>query len=143
MTDKELKRLNRKDLLQIMIMQQKKVDSLNAELKEAKEELERRRILSENAGSIAEASLRLNQVFENAQKAADMYLENISLMNEGVKQDCLKQCLNTRSKCRELLQSTRERILNIILESQEELDPKYVISTEFEQLMLEIEKFEL
>lgn len=143
MTDKELKRLNRKDLLQIMIMQQKKVDSLNAELKEAKEELERRRILSENAGSIAEASLRLNQVFENAQKAADVYLENISLMNEEVKQDCLKQCLNTRSKCRELLQSTRERILNIILESQEELDPNNVISTEFEQLMLEIEKFEL
>lgn len=143
MTDKELKRLNRKDLLQIMIMQQKKVDSLNAELKEAKEELERRRLLSENAGSIAEASLRLNQVFENAQKAADVYLENISLMNEGVKQDCLKQCLNTRSRCRELLQSTRERILNIILESQEKLDPKYVISTEFEQLMLEIEKFEL
>ena len=41
-----------------------------------------RRIELEKAGSIAEASLRLNGVFEAAQKAADQYLENLRQLSE-------------------------------------------------------------
>jgi hypothetical protein len=43
----------------------------------AEEQLASRRIEVENAGSIAEASLRLNGVFQAAQEAADQYLENV------------------------------------------------------------------
>ena len=38
--------------------------------------------MEQEAGSIAEASLKLNKVFEAAQQAADQYLENIRIRSE-------------------------------------------------------------
>ena len=49
------------------------------ELAEAKEQLENRRIQIENSGSIAEAALKLNGIFEAAQAAANQYLENLGV----------------------------------------------------------------
>lgn len=109
MTDKELHRLSRRDILQLMLAQGKETEELRqvkAELEQQLEELTQnyerlkkrldykdeqihqlqdtlqkertnRRIELEEAGSIAEASLRLNGMFETAQKAADQYLYNI------------------------------------------------------------------
>ena len=57
--------------------QSKEVERLQQELAEARQQLEERRIMTEEAGSIAEAALRINRVFEAAQAAADQYLENI------------------------------------------------------------------
>ncbi len=89
MTDKELKKLKRAELLEMLLEQTKKVESLQAELELKNKELENRRIMIEKAGSIAEASLRLNEVFEAAQKAADQYLENVMQISGGLenKQD--------------------------------------------------------
>ena len=77
MTDSELKNLSRKELLEIMIEQAEEIERLQAELKETKEKLQERELKISNAGSIAEASLALNKVFEAAQAAADQYLENL------------------------------------------------------------------
>ncbi len=81
MTDKELKKLSRYELLEMLLEQSKEVQRLKEELKKANALLEERQILIHNAGSIAEASLKLNGVFEAAQKAADQYLENIKQIN--------------------------------------------------------------
>ena len=77
MTEKELLRLKRSELLEIMLAQSKEIDSLREQLAETKARLEDRRIKEKEAGSIAEASLKLTQVFEEAQKAADLYVENV------------------------------------------------------------------
>ena len=77
MTEKELMKLKRSELLEIMLAQSKEIDSLREQLAEANARLEDRNIAIEESGSIAEASLRLTKVFEEAQKAADLYLENI------------------------------------------------------------------
>ena len=60
-----------------MLAQSKEIDSLRAQLAEAKAKLEDRRIRIQESGSIAEASLKLTQIFEEAQKAADLYVENV------------------------------------------------------------------
>ena len=57
--------------------QSKEVQRLQQELEETKQKLEDRRLMEQEAGSIAEAALRINKVFEAAQQAADQYLENI------------------------------------------------------------------
>jgi transposase-like protein len=57
-------------------------DSLRQELEEAKQKLEDRVILTEKAGSIAEAALQLNKVFETAQMAADQYLMNVKRLSD-------------------------------------------------------------
>lgn len=77
MTDKELRKLRRDDLLQILISQQRQIDDMNAQLAEMKAALEDRRIKVEESGSLAEAALRLNQVFEAAQAAADQYRQQM------------------------------------------------------------------
>lgn len=80
MTEKELRRLNRSDLLEILIEQGKKIELLERRLAKANKELENRRIVISNAGSIAEAALQLNGVFQAAEAAAKQYLESIESM---------------------------------------------------------------
>lgn len=72
-----IKKMSRKDLLEILIIERKKIDELESELRHVKEQLSTKEIMIKNAGSIAEASLKLNKVFEKAQEAADQYLENV------------------------------------------------------------------
>lgn len=83
MTPKELKKLKRSELLEILLARTAEVERLKAELEEANKKLEDRAILLENAGSIAEASLKLNGVFEAAEAAAEQYLKNIERIALG------------------------------------------------------------
>ena len=77
MTEKELLKLKKSELLEIMLAPSKEIDSLREQLAEAEEKLASRRIAIKESGSIAEASLKLTQIFEEAQKAADLYVDNV------------------------------------------------------------------
>ena len=82
MTDKELHRLSRKELLEMLLAQIQANEKLKEELRRAERQLSDRRLLQENAGSMAEAAMRLNAVFEAADRAAQQYLENVRLSAE-------------------------------------------------------------
>ena len=82
MTDKELHRLKRSELLEIMIAQNKEIERLRNCLSEAEEKLKERNIIMQNAGSIAEAALKINEIFESAQRAADQYIESVRHLQE-------------------------------------------------------------
>lgn len=77
MTSKELKRLSRRELLEMLIEQMKENQRLRSRLEQAEAELENRELVSLRAGSMAEAAMQLNGVFEAADKAARQYLENV------------------------------------------------------------------
>ena len=68
MTDNELKKLNRTELLELLVEQSKRIDELQSRLDEAEAKLAERQILLDKAGSIAEASLRLNGVFRRRRR---------------------------------------------------------------------------
>lgn len=85
MTDKELKRLSRSELLEMLIAQIEENQKLNRHLAQAREALQNRQISLESAGSIAEAALRLSGVFEAADRAAQQYLDSVRAMAEGPK----------------------------------------------------------
>lgn len=133
MTEKELHRLRRQDLLQLLLSQGKealelqaklndtssaliqtkadydrlrekldekdalieklkgRLDAKDARIGELKDEMEafrlNRKIQIEKAGSLAEAVLRLNGIFETAQKAADQYLYNLRQISGEESQD--------------------------------------------------------
>ena len=80
--EKNLKKMSRKELLELLVFISKKNDELQKELNETKELLNNKQIIINEAGSIAEAALKLNNIFEIAQKAADQYLENIKRTNK-------------------------------------------------------------
>lgn len=74
MTDKELKKLSRAQLLELLVDQSREIDRLQKALDEANQKLELRELKLAQCGSIADASLAINEVFERAQQAADLYL---------------------------------------------------------------------
>lgn len=77
MTEKELLKLRRSELLEIMLAQSQEIDNLRQQLDEANAKLADREIRLSESGSIAEASLRLTNIFEEAQKAVDLYVDNM------------------------------------------------------------------
>ena len=75
MTEKELKKLNRYQLLELLIVQTERAEKLQAQLEHVQERLNDKEIQMTVLGSIAEASLELSGVFQAAQKAADQYMD--------------------------------------------------------------------
>lgn len=82
MTDREFRRLHRSELIEIIDQLQANVDLYKRENMVLRERLAQRRISCEQAGSIAEAALRINEVFRSAQQAADDYLSELRKRNE-------------------------------------------------------------
>ena len=109
MTDKELHKLNRKELLELMLDQSRQLDELREQLQHAQEQLTSRQLLLNKAGSIAEASLQLNGVFEAAQAAAEQYLENIHALSGRQTEVCRQQAYESQQKADALLAETQSR----------------------------------
>ncbi len=82
MTEKELRHLSRKELLEILIDQTKEITSLRDTVQNLESQLNDRRIAIAESGSMAEASLKLNGIFADADKAAKQYLENVGMIEE-------------------------------------------------------------
>ena len=70
MAELNLKKLTRKQLLELLLKQTERADQLEQQLSEANQKLQNRALMEEEAGSIAAASLKLNGVFEAAEAAA-------------------------------------------------------------------------
>lgn len=82
MTDRELRKLSRQDLLELLLQESRENERLRGELEEANRQLADRKIAIDSVGSIAEAALELNGVFRAAEKAAAQYVENIRRLAE-------------------------------------------------------------
>lgn len=74
MTEKELKKLNRYQLLELLIEQTERANQLQELLEQTQKKLADQELTLSSLGSIAEASLQISGVWEAAQKAADLYL---------------------------------------------------------------------
>lgn len=81
MTDKELKRIGRAELLELLLAQSEENEALQIRIEELEQELRNREIIIANAGTIADAAFQLNGVFDAAGAAAVQYLENIKRLN--------------------------------------------------------------
>ena len=66
MTERELRKLSRADLLELLLAQRKENEQLRCLLDQTQAQLADRTITISNAGSIAEASLHLNGIFDAA-----------------------------------------------------------------------------
>ncbi len=108
MTDKELKRLSRADLMELLLRQGRENQQLRQELEQAREELADRRIRLEEAGSIAQASLAIHGVMEAAQAAADDYVQAVEALHREQQEKCQRMEAETQEKCDQMLTQARE-----------------------------------
>ena len=104
MQQKDLHKLGKTDLLTLIYKQEKQIQRLTKEVEDLNQQLENRTIQMKEAGSIAEASLKINKIFEAAQQAADEYLESIKEVNKPsqeyaqINKDITKDELNNKDK---------------------------------------------
>ena len=82
MTDKELKRLTRAQLIDIIYQFQLQIDKLTEQNQELERELADKRLRLSDAGNIADAALEINNCFRSAQNAAEQYLNEIKIIRE-------------------------------------------------------------
>lgn len=106
MTNKELKKLSRADLLDLLLVQTRETERLKKKLLEMEKELEDRQIRMSTVGTLAEAMVEINGVMASAQAAADQYLENIAAMEA-----------ETRKKCDLLVQAAQKEAQRILAEA--------------------------
>ena len=82
MTDREFKRLNRADLIEIIYRLQENEEKYRETIDRMSKKLDEKLSKIENAGSLAEAAISLSNVFEAAQYAAERYLQDVYRLRE-------------------------------------------------------------
>jgi len=107
MTEKELKRLSRAELLELLLLRTRETELLTERLEAAERQLADREIKLEQAGDIAQAALEINGVMEAAQAAARQYLENIQRMERNTRERCEQMEKETRERCERLRREAR------------------------------------
>ena len=88
MTEKELKRLSRAELLELLLIQTRETEKLRSQLARAAKLLNDRRIAIEKSSDLAQAVLSVNSVIDAATTAANQYLYNIEIMEQETKERC-------------------------------------------------------
>lgn len=118
MNNHDLKKLNRVELLQILIDQMKENEGLLAENKRLAQMLDDRRMDLKNCGSIAEAALELNGVFQAADAAAKEYVANARTASESAE----RMLKAARVKSKEIVVQAEKEAAQIKANAQAEAD---------------------
>lgn len=109
MTERELRRLSRTDLLELLLAQRRENEQLRCILDQTQAQLADRTIKIDNAGSIAEASLQLSGVFAAAQDSCQYYMDNIRLLNERQSAVCQQMERETQEKCDRMVAEAEQK----------------------------------
>ena len=113
MTEKELRKLNRSELLQLLLIQTRENERLQKELDAAHRQIADRRLHVEKAGNLAQAVLEVNHALEAAQKAAEQYLLNISAMEQETEQRCERMLMDAQDEAELILGRARVSALEV------------------------------
>ncbi|MBP3319485.1 MAG: hypothetical protein J6K94_05690 [Ruminiclostridium sp.] len=120
MTDEELRKLKRGDLLELLVAQGRETEDLRERLRQAEAALESRRIQLDDAGNIAEAALRLNGVFEAAQASAAQYLETIRQQSQETESRCARMEAEAREKAHRLVAEAEAQCAAMVAQAEAE-----------------------
>lgn len=82
MTDNDLKKLSRAELLELLLDAAKENDRLRDEIESLKAQLNDRQIAIAESGTLAEAALKLSGIFTAADEAAKLYLDALAAATE-------------------------------------------------------------
>jgi cell division septum initiation protein DivIVA len=109
MTDKEFKRLNRSQLIDIIYQLQLKQEELVAENNQLRDQLADKRLRMRQVGNIAEAALEINHVMEAAQSAAEQYIEEILQLRKETETVCRRMLEEARKKADAMVGDARQK----------------------------------
>lgn len=118
MKDQDLRKLTRIELLKMLIDQMTENEAIQAENKRLLKQLEDRRIDILDCGSIAEAAMKVNGVFQAAEAAAEQYLENA----RAASRDAENVLAAAREEAQRLLTQARQDAERLVSDAREEAE---------------------
>lgn len=103
MINKDLKRLSRRELVDVIYQMKKNEEQLQEQIASLEEALEEKRIRISVAGSVAEAATYITNVLNAAQTTADLYLNEIACMKDDAKKDCAMMVEDAKQKVEKIM----------------------------------------
>ncbi len=135
MIGKELKKLNRRELLDVIYQLKKNEEQMQEQLAALEAALQDRRIHLSVAGSLAEAATDITGIFSAAQSTADLYLREIASMKEDAQRECEKMIEEAKEKAELIIADGNRRYESLV--SRYKIDYK-----KWQQLQDEIQRLE-
>lgn len=126
MKQQDLRGLSRGELLELLVQQGEEIERLKEQLMEREQQLQDKKLALNEAGSIAEAAMKINGVFEAAQTASAQYLENIqqlvdeqksrvedaNMLRVKTEAECAAMRAETMLQCEKMLEKAKRESLS-------------------------------
>lgn len=122
LTEKELRKLGRGDLLNLLLEQSRENQRLREQLQAAQDALADKAICIDQAGSIAEASLQLNGVFQAAERACQQYTENIVRLSQHQQVICAQREKESQEKALQIVADAQKQAEDATTAAQKQCD---------------------
>ena len=121
MNHKLLKKLSRKELLEILLNQSRRIEELESQLEKVNKELSERKHSLNNIGSLADASLVLCDMFKAADEVCKIHIRNVDeqlrledMKNKKILREINKKRLEEIDKeCKKRLEDCERKISNL------------------------------
>lgn len=110
MTDRQLRKASRVDLLKLLLEERKEKEDLRQQLLQTQEQLQQRKIAIDQSGTLAEAALKISGIFDAAQTACQYYTENIRDLSGRQEEICRSMEQETREKCDRMLEQAKQMV---------------------------------
>ena len=108
MTERQLRRASRADLLKLLLEQRKEGEILRQQISQMEEQLQGRQIAIDQSGTLAEAALKLSGIFDAAETACQYYTENIRALSGRQEEICCAMEQETREKCDRMIEQAKQ-----------------------------------
>ena len=134
MVTKELKKLSRRELVDIIYQLKKNEQQKQETITALEEALQEKRIRLSVAGSIAEAAADITQIFSTAQLTADLYLHEIAAVKEDTQKACDAMIEEAKQKAEEILSEGERQFAELNGRYKQEYLKYQQLKSEIQQL---------
>ena len=108
MTDRQLRKASRSELLKMLQQCRQENDDLRQQLEQTRSQLQSRQLVVDQSGTLADAALKLSGIFEAAESACQYYTENIRTLSGRQEEICRKMEQESREKCDRMLEQAKQ-----------------------------------
>ena len=122
MISKELKKMSRRELMDIIYQMKKNEQQMQEEIASLQETLQDKRLRLSIAGSVAEAAASITNVFSAAQMTADLYLQEISCMKEETERVCAAKIEEANQTVAKIMSDGKKQYAELKLRYQVEYE---------------------
>lgn len=131
MSEKDLKKLSRQNIIDLIISQKTRSENLAKRIEILEQHIRSKEIPNKEPGSIVEAGFAVEEIFRVAQREAEQYLETVNKFNlekqaeiDLIDAECQKKIDETEVRCSKR-EKQAEEYVNTVSEKVQKLFSQY------------------